>query len=81
MWWVIPLVIVTFILGICLGMVFGINTANTTRVIENTGTRHTKEFNRALANISQRLDAMPEELIDAVREAFPQLYDGPKRRY
>lgn len=73
------LVIIALLLGVCLGMVFGINTANTTRMVESTTTRHTKEFNAAIRDVDNRLAALPEQLVDAVREAFPQLYDGPKQ--
>jgi uncharacterized membrane-anchored protein YhcB (DUF1043 family) len=81
MWWVVALIAVAFCLGIALGMILGINAANTTKVVESTSTRHTREFNKAMRDIEMRLSALPEELVDAVREAFPQLYDGPQKRY
>lgn len=71
-------IIVSFLVGITLGMVFGINTANTSRIVQSTTTRHTVEFNKAMRDLDNRLAAMPEMLVDAVREAFPQLYDGPR---
>lgn len=77
--WVAIAIIVAFLIGVVLGLLFGINSANTSRVVQSTTTRHTKEFNAAMRDIDNRLAALPEELIDAVREAFPQLYDGPKR--
>lgn len=73
------LVIISLLTGLVLGMVFGYNTASTKTMVQSTTTRHTKEFNAALRDIDTRIAAMPEELLDAVREAFPQLYDGPKR--
>lgn len=73
------LVIIALLLGLALGMILGFNAANTKHVVQSTTTRHTKEFNAAIRDIDNRLAAMPEELVDAVREAFPQLYDGPKR--
>lgn len=76
--WAVAGMVVAFVLGIGLGLIFGINAANTTKVVESTGTRHTKDFNKALREIDTRLDALPEQIIDAVREAFPQLYNGPK---
>lgn len=71
-------VIVALLVGLALGMAFGYNTATNVKVVQTTTTRHTKEFNSALRDIEMRLNALPEELIDAVREAFPQLYEGPK---
>lgn len=76
--WVIALSAASLFIGATLGFFFGVNAANTKKVVESTTTRHTKEYNRALRDIEMRLDALPEELIDSVREAFPQLYDGPK---
>lgn len=75
------LVIIAFLLGVTLGMVFGLNAASTKRVVQSTSVRHTKDFNKALREIDDRLAAMPENLVDAVREAFPQLYKGPDNRY
>lgn len=67
-------------LGLILGFIFGFNAANTKQIVETTTVRHTKEYNRALREIQMQLAALPEELVDSVREAFPQLYDGPKER-
>lgn len=78
--WIAALIAVASFLGFTLGVIFGINAANTTRIVESTSVRHTKDFNRALRDIDLRLAALPEELIDAVREAFPQLYNGPNPR-
>lgn len=76
--WVIALSAASLFIGATLGFFFGVNAANTKKVVESTTTRHTKEYNRALRDIEMRLDALPEELVDSVREAFPQLYEGPK---
>lgn len=75
---IIIAIIVSFLVGITLGVILGINTANTTRIVQSTTTRHNIEFNKAVRDIDNRLAALPEQLVDSVREAFPQLYDGPK---
>lgn len=71
--------IIALLLGLILGLVLGYNAANTKQVVQSTTTRHNIEFNHAIHAIDNRLAAMPEELVNAVREAFPQLYDGPKQ--
>lgn len=72
------LMVVGVLFGLVLGIILGLFLGHTHKSVgtQNLTAREIREYRKTLYQLHELIAAMPETLVDYVREAFPVLYNS-----